>query len=157
MMICWQPSQGSRCGRADGPVSTASGFFGCRCPQPSGRKMRKNQRRFLCLGISIFVVLTFASGLLGQAAPDSAATVPHFTDWSNHHLIFSKPATAEQAQRVERDPRYWQQQLRHSPAMLREGETRGAVASRMRHRSSDGINKDWSIDLGTGATIGATN
>jgi hypothetical protein len=119
--------------------------------------MRKNQRRFLCLGISIFGVLTFASGLLGQAAPDSAATVPHFTDWSNHHLIFSKPATAEQALRVEQDPRYWQQQLRHSPAMLREGETRGAVASRMRHGSSDGINKDWSMDLGTGATIGATN
>jgi hypothetical protein len=117
--------------------------------------MRKNQRRFLGLGISIFGILTFSPALLGQAAQESEATVPLFTDWSNHHLIFSKPPTAEQAQRLERDPRYWQQQLRHSPARLREGET--AVASRMRHGSSDGISKDWSLDLGTGATVGATN
>lgn len=119
--------------------------------------MRTNQRRFLCLGISILAALTLSSALLGQASPESKATAPLFTDWSHHHLIFSKPATPEQAQRVEREPRYWQQQLRHSPVRLRGAETRAAVAQRTRHGSSDGINKDWALDLGSGATVGATN
>jgi hypothetical protein len=47
-------------------------------------------------------------------------------------------------------------QLRHSPAKLSDAEIRG-VASRMHHGSSDGIDKDWAISLGTGATAGATN
>jgi hypothetical protein len=118
--------------------------------------MRKNRRRFLCFGISILGVLTLSPAMLGQASPASETIVPIFTDWSTHHLIFSKPATAGQARRAERDPRYWQQQLRHSPARLSEAEIRG-VASRMHHGSSDGIDKDWSIDLGSGATVGATN
>jgi hypothetical protein len=118
--------------------------------------MRINRRRFLCLGISVLGVLTLSPALLGQASPASEATVPVFTDWSHHHLIFSKPATAEQARRVERNPRYWQQQLRHSPVKLGEAEVRG-VASRMHHGTSDGIDKDWSIDLGTSATAGAGN
>jgi hypothetical protein len=118
--------------------------------------MRKNRRRFLCFGISILGVLTLSPALLGQASPASETIVLIFTDWSTHHLIFSKPATAGQARRAERDPRYWQQQLRHSPTRLSEAEIRG-VASRMHHGSSDGIDKDWSIDLGSGATVGATN
>ena len=120
--------------------------------------MRKNQRRFLCLGISILAALTFSPVLLGQVSPRSEKTVPVITDWSSHHLIFSKPATAEQARRAERDARYRQQQLRHLPSRLAEAEMRGVVVSRHHRRGSDpGINKDWSIDLGTGATVGATN
>lgn len=118
--------------------------------------MRKNQRPFLCLGISILAALTLSSVLLGQASPESKATAPVFTDWSHHHVIFSKPATAEQAQRVEREPRYWQQQLRHSPPRLQEARTPVGFASR-RHGSNGGINKDWSLDLGSGGTVGATN
>jgi len=34
-------------------------------------------------------------------------------DWSNHHLIFSRPGTPERASRVEQDPRYWQQLQRN--------------------------------------------
>jgi hypothetical protein len=154
-LLIGQPGVKVRTSRRAGVNSQR--LYGCRCPQPSGRKMRKNQRRFLCLGISIFGVLTFSPALLGQASPASGATVPVFTDWSNHHLVFSKPSAAEQAKRVERDPRYWQQQLRHSPARLREAETRGAFASRMRHRSNGGISQDWSVNLGSGATVGANN
>ena len=134
--------------------------------------MRKNHRRFLWLGISILGVLTLSPALLGQSAPDPEAAVPVVTDWSSHHLIFSKPATAEQAQRVERDPRYWHQQYRQSPARLPETETEieGALAPELRYsselgisgerhrtRGNPGIDKDWSLDLGSAATVGAIN
>lgn len=119
--------------------------------------MRKNRRRFLCLGISILGALTFSPALLGQASREPEATVPLVDDWSHHHLIFSKPATAEQAERLARDPRYWHQQLRHSPAGLPEAEPRGPIAFETRHRSDHGIANDWSLDLGSDATVGATN
>ncbi len=132
--------------------------------------MRKNRQRFFWLGISILTALTLSPALPGQASPDSKATIPLITDWTQHHVVFSKPATAEEARRVERDPRYRQQQYRQSPASVWEVETRGALApevwyssefavSRKRHRTREnpGINKDWSEDLGSGATVGATN
>ncbi len=132
--------------------------------------MRKNQRRFLWLGISILGVLTLSPALLGQSAPGSKAAVPVVTDWSSHHLIFSRPATAERMQRVERDPRYWQQQYRQSPERLPEAQIDDALAPELRYgsrfgisgdrhrtRGNSGIDKDWSLDLGTSATVGATN
>jgi hypothetical protein len=154
-------------GRADGQVPTLR-FGGCPYSQASGRKMRKNQRRFLWLGISILGLLTSSPALLGQASPGSEAAVPVLSDWSDHHLIFSKPATAEQTQRVQRDPRYWRQQSRQSQR-LREAPGALAPESRFgsrlavsghghrRHGGNQGINKDWSEDLGTAATLGATN
>ena len=132
--------------------------------------MRKNQRRFLWLGISILGVLTLSPALLGQSTPDREVAVPVVTDWSSRQLIFSKPATAEQARRVEQDPRYLQQQYRQSPASLREAEIDGALAPELRYSSelgisrerqrthrNPGIDKDWSLDLGSSATVGATN
>jgi hypothetical protein len=132
--------------------------------------MRKNQQRFLWLGISILTALTLCPALPGQASPDSKAAVPLISDWTQHHVVFSKPATAEEARRVERDPRYRQQQYRQSPASVREEETRDALApevwyssefavsgKRHRIRKNPGINKDWSEDLGSGGTVGAIN
>ena len=57
-----------------------------------GRKMRMNQRRFLGLGISILGVLVLSRAVVGQVSKESEAALP--TDWSHHHLIFSKPAFA---------------------------------------------------------------
>jgi hypothetical protein len=94
--------------------------------------MRKNQECFLRLGISLLGALVLSPALLGQASPDSAAAKPVVTDWSSHHLIFSKPAGAGQTQRV---------------APLRAASSGG----------KSGINRDWSQDLGTAATVGATN
>jgi hypothetical protein len=127
--------------------------------------MRKNQERFLCLGISILAALTLSPALRGQASSDSKTALPLPTDWSHHHLIFSKPANAEQAQRVERDPRYWHQKTRQSPASLQDAPTGGALGPEVQPDlkpvpSGDvqgRSNKDWSQDLGSGATVGATN
>ena len=126
-----------------------------------GRKMRMNQRRFLGLGISILGVLTLSPALLGQVPKESEAGFP--TDWSNHHLIFSKPATAEQAWRVQQDPRYWQQIARRAPAAMREPETGGGLVPELQLDSREGlgesprINKDWRRSLGSGGTVGAGN
>jgi hypothetical protein len=133
--------------------------------------MRRNLQGLLWLGISMLAVLTLSSVLLAQASPDSKATTSVPTDWSHQHLIFSKPATPEQARRIEQNPRYWQQIARHSPAMLRgmpailRGmETDDLLAPELplypdpslfpKRRRSRG---DWSQDLGSGATVGATN
>jgi hypothetical protein len=126
--------------------------------------MRKNQERFLWLGISILGALTLSPALRGQTSSDSKTALPLPTDWSNHHLIFSKPASAEQAQRVERDPRYWQQKNRQSPASLQDAATGGALGPEVQPDLKpvlagdiQGSSKDWSQDLGSGATVGATN
>jgi hypothetical protein len=127
--------------------------------------MRRNRRRLILmwLGVSILVVLTLSSALQGQASPNSEAAVPVTTDWSHHHLIFSRPATAEQTERVQQDPRYWQQLSRQSSARLPEAETSGSLASGLRRSSASlpgmnrGLNPDWSQDMGTGASVGAGN
>jgi len=126
--------------------------------------MRKNQRRFLWLGISILGALTLSPALLGQAFPVSQAAAPVITDWSHSHVIFSKPATAEQAARLERDPRYRQQRLREAQAgralAPQAGYSSKLSAYRERNRThgkNPAINEDWSLDLGTGASVGATN
>ena len=40
-------------------------------------------------------------------------TVPYLPgvpwDWSHHHAIFSAPASAEQANKLQQEPRYWHQ------------------------------------------------
>lgn len=99
-----------------------------------------------------------------QGPPDraDAAAVP--ADWSHHHVIFSRPATAEQARRVERDPRYRQQLARQSPSRLPAAQTGAALVPELlldtnilhggeNHR----LNRDWSQDIGSGSSVGANN
>jgi hypothetical protein len=131
--------------------------------------MRRNQQSLLWLGlrlgISILAVLTLSSALLGQASRDSAAAGPVISDWSNHHVVFSKPATAERAARVEQDPRYWQQIRSQSPA-FRAAESDRAQAERViapefEHRPHGGGGTEssglWLQDMGPTATVGAGN
>ncbi|MGC2367328.1 MAG: hypothetical protein WA555_20160 [Candidatus Sulfotelmatobacter sp.] len=115
--------------------------------------MRRNQQPFVWLGISILGVLTLPSALVGQASRAPGADVPLPTDWSHHHLIFSRPATAERAKRVERDPRYWQQQYRQ----LAKLPQRHRPLPKKSKTASKGLKRDWSEDLGGSATVGAGN
>jgi hypothetical protein len=125
--------------------------------------MRRNQRRLFWLGTAILGVLTLSPALLGQASPDSGAVAPVPTDWSHHHVIFSRPATAEQAKRVQQDPRYWQQIARHSPR-LPASEMSGALVPELqrdvkssRSGKKGQLSRDWSEDIGSGASVGAGN
>jgi len=48
-----------------------------------------------------------------RAAHSSFVGVP--TDWSSRHLVFSQPEPGSEAEdKVQQDPRYWLQQIRHS-------------------------------------------
>jgi hypothetical protein len=126
--------------------------------------MRTSQQVFLWLSISLLGALTLSPASMGQAAPGSKAATPAITDWSYHHVIFSKPATAEQARRVERDPRYRQQIRRQSPGVP-QSDSRTVLGpelvTRGPHGSSSsknpGLDRDWAEDLGTGASVGAGN
>ncbi|MFZ0774776.1 MAG: hypothetical protein WCA49_24510 [Candidatus Sulfotelmatobacter sp.] len=127
--------------------------------------MRRNRQRAVwLLGVSILGVLILSPVLLGQTVPAPETAVPVPTDWSHSHVIFSKPATAEQAARVQQDPRYWQQRYRSElPVLLPPAESReaapelrggGNVAPRGGNLSLGG---DWQENLGSGGSVGAGN
>jgi hypothetical protein len=113
-------------------------------------------------------MLTISPFLLGQVSlaqssrnSEAAASV---TDWSAHHVIFSQPATAAQARRVLRDPRYRQQIARRSRATLPAVEIPGVLAPELQlvpdasfPGHSQNLDRDWSQDIGSGATVGAGN
>jgi hypothetical protein len=125
--------------------------------------MRRNQQHFLGLGISILGVLTLSPVLLGQASPDSGAGVSVPNDWSHQHVIFSRPATAEQARRVQQDPRYRQQLARHAGVRLpvaqgsEDWASEGWLSENAPLPGRNGIKGDWSLDMGINATVGAGN
>jgi hypothetical protein len=126
-------------------------FSSCRHPQATGKKV--SIRRFVGMSISVLGMLSLATPLLGQAAPESEATVPVITDWSFQHLIFSQPATAEQAARVYQDPRYWLQ--RHRGELAAQSPTAPRPEGRNSH--PQGPHADWAENMGTGASVGAGN
>jgi hypothetical protein len=127
--------------------------------------MRTNRELLLCLGVSVFGILTFSPALFSQAARSPEATIPVPTDWSHHSLIFSRPGTTEQAERVRQDPRYWQQRYRSQlPAMVPAAQSREALDSTL--QTSIPIMKvtppkkkkgDWAESLGAGGSVGAGN
>jgi hypothetical protein len=139
--------------------------------------MRRKQRSLLqgsllwlgisWLGISILALLTLSSALLGQASRDPGTVGHAISDWSNHHVVFSKPATAERAALVEKDPRYWQQIRSQLPA-LPAGQTDRVETDRTETEpvlapewtfpprgGTQGSTGFWSEDMGNGATTGA--
>ncbi|MGB6802481.1 MAG: hypothetical protein WBE31_09450 [Candidatus Sulfotelmatobacter sp.] len=96
-------------------------------------------------------------GLMGQASRGSEAA-PAIDDWSYHHVVFSKPATAEQARRLEQDPRY-RQQIRRQSASAQEAEIDRVVTPELQAHTHGASNNAglWSENLGAGATMGALN
>src|SRR5271155_3752438 len=114
-------------------------FSRCQGPQASGRRM-KSSRSFASGCVSILGASLLAATLLGQAAPDSKANVPVIIDWSHRHLIFSQPATSEQAERVQQDPRYWLQ-LRRSDPQTQEPAAADTAEGSVRPQAQHG---DWS-------------
>jgi hypothetical protein len=148
-------------------ASTAATLIGIRASgvreKTSGRKrkMRRSQQRLLWLGISILGVLNLSAVLLGQASRESEAALPAISDWTQHHVIFSRPANAEQARRVQQDPRYRQQLRRQSAARLPQPATVGVAELRLGSTASrhgkNKLKRDWSEDIGSGATVGAGN
>jgi hypothetical protein len=102
------------------------------------------------LVVPILALLAFSVISQAQASPDSQESVPVTSDWSHRHVIFSRPATRAQAERVELDARYWQQLYRRQLAMPLPSEQVGLSSDSNRAQ-------DWSENMRTNATIGAGN
>jgi hypothetical protein len=137
------------------------------------KKMNGTAARFLRLvaslaGLATLGLVTLGWVLTGQAASPAHRRVSLPTDWSHRHLIFTTPSSPEQLARVSQDPRYQQQIYRrqqrlalpggtaNSESALGDGATPSAGLSRYRLRlASKKIKRDWSEDLGSGASAGA--
>jgi len=110
---------------------------------------------------ALLAAVLAALGLSGQESRPSRT--PVIWDWSNHHLIFSNPRTAEQASRIAGDTRYRQQWLRRNASVVvidasdPEAEIswqnpwQGPVIGH--RRQSRPFHRDWSTSLGTGASM----
>ncbi|HLV87155.1 MAG TPA: hypothetical protein VKV39_09285 [Candidatus Sulfotelmatobacter sp.] len=112
--------------------------------------------------------LGFVAGLLGlvtagwlMARPSisqSAEGLP--TDWSHRHLIFSQPTTAEQLDRISRDPRYWQHWYRQNSFRRVVPDTvlnRPTAWNFAAAATAGTVHGDWAENMGSGATVGALN
>lgn len=121
--------------------------------------MRKNRQLLLWLGFSLMGVLTLSPALLGQDATGSEADGPVISDWSQHHLIFSKPATEEQAERLKDDFRYRQQLLHELPVIpqLDNGGLDSGLQFDTESTEEHIVQGDWSENMGSGAKVGAIN
>ncbi len=111
--------------------------------------MRRKHSILAWLGGSILALLVSSSGLLGQGAGDIKVTTHVIDDWSNHHVVFSRPATAEQAKHLEQDPRY-QQQLYRSQAPV-------TMAPEIAGKGNYKLKRDWQENMGNNASVGAGN
>jgi hypothetical protein len=110
--------------------------------------------RLVRIGTALLGLAAFGWFLSGRAAETARQGLP--TDWSHQHLVFSRPATAEQAERVAHDPRYWQQWYRRNVAHVLTADPNGPVSVYLNvdNPSGQGL---WSEGLGSGASVGAGN
>ena len=89
------------------------------------------------------------------------------TDWSSHHVVYSKPEPGSDAENtVQQDPRYWMQQIRRSrqasdpsladAAVAAEADTATQSDSKKKKhkKKKNTLSGLWSVNLGSGATVG---
>lgn len=90
----------------------------------------------------------------GQMGGNPGPGIPE--DWSHHHVVFSNPGTFDDAMRsgtidkwskIVNEPRYQIQQLRRS-----RWQQPGSGGD---HERGPLVKTDWSMDMGSGATVGA--
>ncbi|HEY6339219.1 MAG TPA: hypothetical protein VIW68_12070 [Candidatus Sulfotelmatobacter sp.] len=123
--------------------------------------MNENVGRFVRLGVGLLSLVVLGCVLTGFAAKPAQHGIPLPTDWSHSHLIFSRPASVEQAMRLQKDPRFEQQLYRRAQALrLPFAGTDGGdlISSQLRlPLRRGGLKGLWEESLGAGATVGAVN
>jgi hypothetical protein len=117
--------------------------------------------RFVRLGLALCGLVFLGWMLTAHAGNPSQRGTSLTTDWSHRHLIFSRPGSDEQFARVAEEPRFWQQIRRREqtlmlPKSMADADS-GAIAPEIVKRYSPKLKRDWSEDLGSGATAGAGN
>ena len=96
------------------------------------------------------------------------------TDWTSHHVIFSKPEPGSDAEdKVQQDPRYWLQQIRRSlpeseASVANDVQTDDSVAggyssdkkkkkNNNKKKQKIALVKDWNVPLGVAGKLAADN
>ncbi len=117
-----------------------------------------NPPRFLRLSLSVWAIFAACACAQGQASVRAHTALT--SDWTSQHIVFSRPVTHAQAERAQSDPRYWQQRLQRSlppREVAAEAAMPGYVLSPIRINKHRLFHGDWSENMGSGATVGATN
>jgi len=97
--------------------------------------------------------LSFAGDHKGEA---KTARAPLPTDWTHRHVVFSQPKTPRRAARVQQDERYELQQQRiHARNSFPRSPWGGKRPPVWRHRRIQPLRRDWAVNLGAGASVGA--
>ena len=129
--------------------------------------MRRMKSRIAALGVSIAAVLAVVLICEPHNNPLRAqehARVSLGTDWSHRHLVYSNPTTLQQSFKLRRDARYLQQYFRRNvmmgesvatPVERRIEEMKDEAWEQGRNTENGAFHRDWSEDLGSGATAGA--
>src|ERR1700735_1778262 len=113
--------------------------------------MESNKKRRIGLTYLVFGVAIVISFVAVRAIKAADEPIHLGTDWSHRHVVFSPPRNLTDRLRLSRNPRYIQQIIRHAA----EREAPG-VDGNWPH-FPDLLHDDWSINMGTGATVGAGN
>lgn len=120
--------------------------------------MKENAARFVRLGVGLVGLVALGCVLTGTAAKPARRSIALPNDWSHRHLIFSQPATVEQAMRLQEDPRFEMQLYRRAQALQLPAAS-GPGSPQLRypvfpHSGQQGL---WEKSLGAGADVGAAN
>jgi hypothetical protein len=117
--------------------------------------------RFVKFGAGLLALVMLGWILTGYAKPGVEEMPYHEgvpTDWSTNHVIYTRPASGEQARELAKEPRYWQQlyrrEVQKTLAAEPGNEISEQVAEAVHSASSGGL---WAEDLGTNAAPGAGN
>jgi len=145
---------------------------------------KRSLYRLLLLALALLGIIGLGILISGQEAPKQG--MPLIDDWSAHHLVFSNPGTAAEAQaqgrleqwnRIVNDPRYIMQQLKRSALQRALGPAPdfATLAGQLSAPVGDQLSipkippvparklkKDWSMDFGltsaaSTGTVGALN
>jgi len=117
--------------------------------------MKSNSKRRIGLTYLIFgvvIVISFAAVRATIAAEEPVHLV---TDWSHRHVLFSAPHSLMDQLRLSRNPRYIQQVIRRNAELKDQGD--GWPQRDLSEHHKYLLRGDWSINMGTGATVGAGN
>ena len=123
--------------------------------------MTSPAKRLLRSGVGLSGLVALGLVLTGEGAKPAKHERSITTDWSHRHLVFSRPPSAEQFNRISKDPRYAQQIQRGEQALMLPRELADAdfvaTALSVVKRQGKKLRRDWSEDLGAGAGSGAGN
>jgi hypothetical protein len=112
----------------------------------------------LLIGVAALPVVACAQ----QSVPTNQLGIPY--DWSHHHLVFSQPSAASDILKRRQEPRYWQQWYRRNimnqVPIADSGSLEASTAdvgSPLANNGRPAAHKDWSVSLGSAATVGGVN